>query len=91
MKSIRSRIEYIQIRSQLSEMLPTKIGTPWNVPIDLPIAYCIELLIPLASFWCLWGAFGSPWGDFGIHLAPFGVHLAAFGVPLGPFGVPWAA
>ncbi len=44
-------------------------------------------LVPLASFWCLWSAFGFPWRDFGVHLAPFGVHLAPFGVHLVPFGV----
>ena len=46
-------------------------------------------LVPLASFWCLRGAFGSPWRDFGFHLAPLGVQLVAFGLHLAPFGGPF--
>ena len=45
-------------------------------------------LVPLASLWCLWNAFGFPWRDFRLHLAPFGVHLAPFGIHLVPFGLP---
>ena len=58
-------------------------------------------LVPMASFECLWDAFGFPCGDFGFLLAAFGTRYTlglpfAFfeaswgtgGIPLGHLGLP---
>ena len=46
---------------------------------------------PLASFGCLWSAFGAPWADFGLLLTPLGtpgLPLVVLWAPAVPFGVP---
>ena len=55
-------------------------------------------LFPVASFGCLWSAFGFPWADFGLLLTPSGARGLQVGilwVPLAPFGMtlssPWPA
>jgi len=45
----------------------------------------------LASFGCLWNAFGAPWADFGFHFDSLGSPWALSGRPLGAFGPLWPA
>ena len=51
----------------------------------------LSLWLPLASFGCLWNAFGAPWADFRLHFNSFGGSRAPSGRPLGAFGSLWNA
>ena len=77
------------------------ITSAWAVDREFFDIY-LSLWFPLASFGCLWNAFGAPWADFelrfdslgspwvpsGRPLAAFGSLWPAFGLPLALFGEP---
>ena len=70
--------------------IDTLITSAWAVDREF-FDICLSLWLPLASFGCLWNAFGAPWLDFGFRFQSLGSPWAPSGRPLGAFGSLWPA